>query len=351
MLYVSLCIVLQNMKTGILLINLGTPDSPSTSSVRTYLTEFLNDRRVIDINAIGRFLLVNGIIIPFRSPKSSKLYKEIWTDEGSPIMIHSKAITEKVKGLLDKDKYEVALAMRYRQPSIASALEQMREAMVSKLVVLPMYPQYASSSTGSTIEKVMDLIKSWEIIPEMHIINHFYDNESIINAYVDNAKKYNLADYDHVMFSYHGLPERQILKGSKHYGKDFCELGKCCDSINLRNQYCYRANCAQTTRRMAEKLGIDKAQYTMTFQSRLGKTPWVKPYSDDVLKALASQGKKKILVFSPAFVADCLETINEISVEYQEMFESFGGEHLQLVESLNSGDAFANAIIEMVTQY
>jgi protoporphyrin/coproporphyrin ferrochelatase len=339
------------MKTGILLINLGTPDSPSTSNVRTYLTEFLNDRRVIDINAIGRFLLVNGIIIPFRAPKSSKLYKEIWTDDGSPIMIYSKGITEKVRNLLDKDKYEVALAMRYRKPSIPEALEQMRKAMVSKIVVLPLYPQYASSSTGSTIEKVMDTIKSWEIIPEMHILNHFYDNEQIINGYVENAQQYNLKDYDHVLFSYHGLPERQIIKGSKHYGNDICELGKCCDTINLRNQFCYRANCAQTTRSIVEKLGIDKAQYTMTFQSRLGKTPWVKPYTDKVLESLAKQGKKKILVFSPAFVADCLETINEISVEYQEMFKEWGGEKLQLVESLNTSDGFAKAIVEMTTKY
>jgi protoporphyrin/coproporphyrin ferrochelatase len=339
------------MKTGILLINLGTPDSPSTANVRTYLTQFLNDRRVIDISAIGRFLLVNGIIIPFRAPKSSKLYKEIWTDDGSPIMIHSKALTEKVSNLLDKDKYEVALAMRYRKPSIPEALEKMRQAMVSKIVVLPLYPQYASSSTGSTIEEVMRVIKSWEIIPELHIINHFYDNEKIIAGYVENGKKYNWKDYDHVMFSFHGLPERQIIKGSKHYGNDYCELGKCCETINLRNQFCYRANCVQTANSIASALGIPKDGFKISFQSRLGKTPWVKPYTDDVLKAFAKEGKKKILVFSPAFVADCLETINEISVEYQELFEEEGGEKLQLVESLNSGDTFVNAIVEMVTKY
>jgi ferrochelatase len=334
------------MKKAILLINLGTPDSPSTSNVRTYLTQFLNDKRVIDINAIGRFLLVNLIIVPFRSSKSAKLYKNIWTDKGSPLLLHSIDLQKKLQEELGND-YIVDLAMRYRKPSIAQALERLREQRPESITILPLYPQYASSSTGSTLEEVLRLIKRWEIIPNLKVISKFYDHPAFLNALMVEGKKYNHADYDHVVFSYHGLPERQILKGAAHYGGNTCQMGACCNSITKNNQYCYRANAFETTRQMVKALNIPEGKYTTAFQSRLDNK-WLKPYSDKVIEELAEKGAKKVLVFSPAFVADCLETIYEIGTEYQEIFHEHGGEKVTLVPSLNSSDEWVKAVKEMV---
>ncbi|MDQ3048277.1 MAG: ferrochelatase [Bacteroidota bacterium] len=336
------------MKTGILLINLGTPDSPKTSDVRKYLTQFLNDPRVIDINPIGRFVLVNGIIVPFRSSKSAKLYEKIWTSEGSPLLINS----VKAKELLQKelgDKYQVELGMRYQNPSIETALEKLRAAHVSRIVILPMYPQYASSSTGSSVEEAMRILKQWEVTPSVKVISKFHDHPGFIDACVDRARQYKLEEYDYFIFSYHGLPERHILKGAEHYGSDTCQMGSCCDKITKNNQYCYRANCFATTRELVSRLNLPEGKYESTFQSRLNDK-WIKPYSDKVVEEKAKEGKKKILVFSPAFVADCLETLYEIGTEYEEIFKEHGGEHVQLVESLNDSPVWIKALKDIVLE-
>ena len=335
------------MKTGVLLINLGTPDSPSTGDVRKYLTEFLNDPRVIDISPIGRFFLVNFIIVPFRAAKSAKLYKHIWTKEGSPLLIHGK----KVKELLQKelgDNYFVELGMRYQNPSIASALENLRRQRVEKIIIIPLYPQYASSSTGSSIEKAMSILRKWEVIPSVSIISKFYDRPDFIGAFTEVSKKYLSENYDHFLFSYHGLPERHIRKSDAHYGSnDLCTSGNCCDFTYEKNQYCYRASCFATTRALVKKLNIPEGKYSTSFQSRLNDK-WIKPYSDKVLEELAKKGVKKILVFSPAFVADCLETIHEIGTEYNELFQRYGGEKVQLVESLNASSGWIEALKNMI---
>ncbi|PBQ32625.1 ferrochelatase [Sphingobacteriaceae bacterium] len=336
------------MKKAVLLINLGTPDAPSAGKVGKYLTEFLNDKRVIDINPVGRFILVNLIIVPFRSFKSSKLYQAIWTKEGSPLLLNSILLKEKLQAKLGND-YIVELAMRYQTPGIKSVLEKLRAQRPEKIHVLPLYPQYASSSTGSTLEEVFDKIKGWEVIPNLNIISKFYDHPRFIEALVSQAKKYKIEDYDHVLFSYHGLPERQIRKGSAHYGGDTCQMGACCNSITKNNQYCYRANCFETTRQLVKALNIPADKHTTAFQSRLDNK-WLKPFSDKVVEELANKGAKKVLVFSPAFVADCLETIYEIGTEYQEIFEHHGGEKITLVESLNASDEWVEAVRGMVTE-
>lgn len=333
-------------KTAILLINLGTPDAPSPSKVGKYLTQFLNDKRVIDINAIGRFILVNGIIVPFRSFKSSKLYQAIWTKEGSPLLLNSIALKEKLQKKLG-DQYIVDLAMRYQSPSIKEALERLREARPDKIHILPLYPQHASSSTGSTIEEVLNQIKAWEVIPSLNIISKFYDHPKFIAALVNEAKKNDLEKYDHILFSYHGLPERQIRKASAHYGGNTCQMGACCNSITKNNQYCYRANCMETTRQLVKALNIPEGKYTSAFQSRLD-SKWLMPFSDKVVEDLAKKGAKNVLVFSPAFVADCLETIYEIGTEYQEIFHEHGGEKITLVNSLNANDDWVDAVKEIV---
>ncbi len=238
-------------------------------------------------------------------------------------------------------------SMRYQNPSIESVLEKVRQEKPSDITFVPLYPQYASSSTGSTSELVLKELAKWEVIPNIKIINKFYDNPHYIKAVVKSAEGYDLNSYDHIIFSYHGLPERQIKKASAHYGNNSCHFGKCCDAINENNQYCYRANCMETTRQLVKQLNIAEGKYTSTFQSRLDDK-WLKPYSDKVIAEFGKKGMKKILVFSPAFVADCLETIYEIGTEYNDIFKEHGGESVTLVKSLNDSDVWVNALKEII---
>lgn len=330
-------------KTGVLLINLGTPDSPSVSDVRSYLSQFLNDPRVIDIPWLLRKILVNGIIVPFRAPKSAKVYKKLWTENGSPLLYHSKRVKELLQNELS-DTHDIYLAMRYKNPSIPSVLEEMRRKNYTKLVIVPMFPHYASASTGSALDEVMRVIRAWWVIPEMKIISQYYDHEHYINAFVERGKQYNLNEYDHVLFSYHGLPERQV---DKVYDNDLCKDHDCENEITEDNKYCYKATCYATTRLLAERLGIAKENYTVCFQSRLDKK-WLEPFSDKVVEACAKKGMKKLLVFSPAFTADCLETTIEIGEEYQEIFEEHGGEKVQLVESLNDHPLWIQCLKDLI---
>lgn len=336
------------MKTGILLLNLGTPDSPSVSDVRKYLREFLMDPKVIDINPIGRWFLINGIIVPLRGPKSAKLYEAIWTKEGSPLLFHGIKLKEKLAKALGED-YHVAFGMRYQSPSLKNALLELRDQKVDRIVALPLYPQYSSAATGSTIDAINALTKQITGLPEVKIIERFHHLPEYMDALVDSASGFNYKEYDHVMFSFHGVPERQITKTSNEFGTGKCNFGSCCDVITKENQFCYRANCMQTAYALAERLSIPKENYTICFQSRLGRTPWLQPFSDQVIIDLAKQGKKKILAFSPAFVADCLETIHEIGVEYNELFHEHGGEKVQLVPSLNSSDKWVEALKSILT--
>lgn len=331
-------------KIGVLLINLGTPDSPSVKDVRKYLSEFLNDPRVIDINPIGRFFLVNFIIVPFRAPKSAKIYKELWTESGSPIMIHGISVQKKLQDQLGEN-FDVELAMRYQNPSLDLVLERMRKKNFEKIIILPLFPQYASASTGSAIDKAMKIISSWWVIPELRIISQFWDDEGYINSVIEQAKKYSLDDNDHILFSYHGLPVRQVDK--VYTDNSLCDDHDCEKEITDDNKYCYKAVCYATTRLIAEKMNIPENRYTVCFQSRLDKK-WLEPFSDKVVIQKAKEGAKKLLVFSPAFIADCLETTIEIGTEYQELFEEHGGEKVQLVESLNDHPMWIEALKNMV---
>lgn len=332
-------------KKGVLLVNLGTPDSPEVGDVRKYLDQFLMDERVIDVNIVNRTLLVKGIIVPFRSPKTSKLYKEIWDENGSPLLYFSKIQAAMVQEQLGDD-YHVELAMRYQNPSVSSALDKMKAALVESIRVIPLFPQYASASTGSVIQLVMEIVSKWATIPPLTFVNSFHDNELMIATFAENARKYQPETFDHVLFSFHGLPERQLLK-CDHTGSYCLKKAGCCDTLNDTNKFCYSAQGHDTARLIAAKLNIAREDYTVCFQSRLGKEPWVQPYTTDVLKKLAAEGKKRLLVFSPAFVADCLETIYEITVEYHEEFKTLGGEHVQLVESLNDDPKFIEALVDM----
>ncbi|MEJ1239121.1 ferrochelatase [Chryseolinea sp. T2] len=328
--------------TGVLLVNLGTPDSPAVGDVRPYLSQFLNDPRVIDIPWLSRKVLVNLVIVPFRAPKSSAIYKKLWTDKGSPLLYHSENAGKLLQQSLGPD-FGVHLAMRYKNPSVPDVLEEMRKRNYKTIVVLPMFPQYASASTGSAVQEVMDVISKWWVIPQIKVVSQYYDHPLFIDAFVQRARQYDISSYDHILFSYHGLPKRQV---DKVHLSGVCK-DNCMHEVNEENKFCYRATCYATTRLLAGQLGISSDRYTVCFQSRLDEK-WLQPFSDKVVEECAKKGMKKILVFSPAFTADCLETVIEIGDEYQHLFKENGGDKVQLVESLNDHPTWIKCLEDLV---
>jgi len=330
-------------KPALLLINLGTPNSTSYFDVFRYLREFLMDGRVIDVPYFLRFILVTLIICPIRSFSSGKIYKKLWnlSDGVSPLLKNTEELTNKLNQ--KQNKYTVFYAMRYQKPSIQEALDKIKLSNPSELVILPLFPHYASATSGSVFEEVTQrLSKEW-VIPSFKFISQYYDHPSFIDAWVDAAKDFNFAEYDKVIFSYHGLPNSQV---DKVYQDNQCDGKNCEHEINKENHYCYKATVYETSKLIAEKLSLHRDKYEVTFQSRLTNN-WLEPFSDNVLKAMPAQGIKKVLVFSPAFTADCLETVIEIGDEYQELFIEAGGDRLDYVPSLNFSDAWVQAIIDI----
>jgi protoporphyrin/coproporphyrin ferrochelatase len=332
---------------AVLLVNLGTPDSPEVPDVRRYLREFLMDGRVLDVPFALRWALVNLVIAPFRSPKSAKVYKELWTERGSPLKFYGEDLRDLLQNQLGEG-YKVALAMRYQNPGIEKTLNELKALNPEQIVVVPLFPQYASASSGSVYEKVMEVLTGWQTIPQVQLVGSFFQHPLFLEAFAQIGQKHiEQHDYDYFLFSYHGLPERQIRKGDD---TGTCLKDGCCDSLHPANRLCYRGQCFETTRLLAQKLNLPEGKYGTSFQSRLGRDPWIKPYTDNVLKQLAGEGKKNILTFSPSFIADCLETTIEIGEEYRELFEENGGEHWQLVESLNVHPLWVEALTEIVKE-
>eukprot|EP01012_Entosiphon_sulcatum_P009766 TRINITY_DN15592_c0_g1_i1.p1 TRINITY_DN15592_c0_g1~~TRINITY_DN15592_c0_g1_i1.p1 ORF type:complete len:391 (-),score=62.80 TRINITY_DN15592_c0_g1_i1:36-1208(-) len=328
-------------RVGVMLVNLGTPDSTAVGDVRKYLREFLSDGRVIDIPAALRWALVNLVIAPFRAPSSAALYRKICDPQrGLPLAYHSRDLATKVQESLGDD-YCVELAMRYQSPSLASALARLRAQEIRKLVVVPLFPQYASATTGSVIQRVMELVKDWRVIPSVEFVSNFLEDDKFLAAWEANARQHmNQEGFDHVVFSFHGVPESHLRKES-----DKCKCDdSCCGTYDATNRLCYRAQCFQTSRLLANKLGLAEGAYTVSFQSRLGRAKWVGPYTDHITAELPSKGFKKVLVFSPAFVADCLETTEEVGCQFYEIFKHHGGDRWQLVESLNSSPLFVECV-------
>lgn len=337
---------MENKKTAVLLINLGTPDEPTVTAVRRYLSEFLNDRRVIDIPLVLQKILVNLIIVPFRAPKSTKLYQRLWTEKGSPLLYFSESVETKLQQNLDS-KADVFLAMRYGNPSIGKALAAIKNGNYDRMVILPLFPQYASSTNGTAIQAVIDQVRKWNTIPEINVISQFYDHPAFLDAFAERIQSYQTENYDHVIFSYHGLPNRHLEKNHPN------ESIKTCNCENVLPEFgksCYKAACYQTTRELAKRLNLPKEKYSVSFQSRLSNN-WMTPFTDKTLIDLAKKGNKKILVTAPAFVSDCLETTIEIGFEYKEMFIENGGENLQMVESLNDSPRWINALEEILEPY
>ena len=331
------------MKKALLIVNLGTPNYPSYFSVFKYLRQFLMDGRVININPILRFFLVNFIICPIRSFSSTKIYKQVWdADLGSPLLHNTMKLTEKLRSKLPT--YQVEFAMRYQNPSIEDVLNKILANNPDELIVLPLFPHYAAATTGSVYEEVARIISKKWVVPKINFINQFYDNEKFIDAWVEKAEEFDIDSYDKVIFSYHGVPNSHV---DNVYPDSMCKDHNCETRITEDNKFCYKATTYETTKLLASKLNIDPKNYIVSYQSRL-TNKWLTPFSDEVLKSMPIDGNNNILVFSPAFTADCLETIIEIGDEYQDLFKEEGGENLDYVKSLNYSDLWADAIIDII---
>lgn len=326
-------------KTAVLLVNVGTPDDPTVKSVRRYLSQFLNDRRVIDIFWLVQKILVNIIIVPFRAPKSTKLYKLLWTKKGSPLVYITYGLAKKLQENTS-DEHDFFVAMRYQSPDLKKVLEKIRKMGYEKIIIFSQFPQYASSTSGTIHEKVMQIVKGWYVIPGIEFVDQFYDHPAFIKAFAEKINSYNTEKFDHIIFSYHGLPLRQL---DKVHPKIKCKDCNCDKEFPEYGKYCYRATCYETSRLIASQLKIEEDRYTVSFQSRLSNN-WLEPFTDEVLVSLAKKGVKKVLIAAPSFVADCLETIVELGKEYGDLFIEEGRGTLQMVESLNDSDQWVQAV-------
>jgi ferrochelatase len=330
-------------KIGVLLINLGTPDSPQPRSVYIYLKQFLNDPRVIDIPKLLRYFLVNWIIVPFRFKKSAQAYQQIWGEQGSPLLVNSQELANALAKQLGAD-YQVDFGMRYGNPSIKSAVSKLKSC--EKIITIPLFPQYASASSGSAVEEFLRIISLQWNIPELVITKDFYNNPAFIKAYTETIQ-INLTSKkpDLIIFSYHGLPERHINKSEC---QSTCTRQLACPGMTELNAYCYRAQCYETTRLIAAELNLEPSRYLVTFQSRLGRTPWIQPYTDIELPKLIQKNIRNIAVVCPSFVSDCLETLEEINMRAREQWKELGGKEFTFIPCINTSSTWVNGLVEMI---
>jgi ferrochelatase len=330
--------------TGVLLLQLGTPASPSTGDVRRYLREFLSDPLVIDLSAPARWLLVNTIIAPFRAPKSAAAYQKIWMEEGSPLLFHTEALAGSLRETLGGE-FRVEVGMRYGAPEMQDALARLSDASVDRILAVPLFPHDAQSSSGSAEQRVRELHAALgDGAPPLQVLGSFPTDPGFIGSITEVARPV-LDEFgaDHVLFSYHGLPERHIRKADP--GGSYClESNDCCAALGSANSGCYRAQCHATTRAVAAALGLDPAKVSTSFQSRLGRDPWIQPFTDFVLPELAEAGVRRLAVLCPSFVADCLETVEEIGIRGRDQWLECGGEELALVPCVNSESSWVRAL-------
>ncbi|MDX2188105.1 MAG: ferrochelatase [Opitutaceae bacterium] len=337
-------------KRAVLLVNLGSPNSTSVPDVRRYLREFLGDPRVIDAPAQPfRWLLVNGIIVPFRAPKSAHAYASIWTAEGSPLIVTSRGVREKLAEAVS-GSIDVRLAMRYGAPSIGSVLAEMAAEGITEVLLFPQYPHYAMSSWETVV--VETYARAKEVAPGMRIdcVKPFYRDADYIHALVDVSKPYLDGGYDYVLFSYHGIPVRHLRKADS--SKGHCTVVEnCCETCTPIHETCYRAQCLATTREFVRRAGIPADKHSVSFQSRLVGEPWLSPYTDHELERLAKSGIKRLLVMTPAFVTDCLETLEEISVEGRDTFLEAGGKSFTQIPCLNDQSPYIQFLARRVQEW
>lgn len=333
---------------GVLLVNLGSPKSTNPKDVKVYLDEFLMDERVIDLPYILRAILVKGIILNTRPKKSAEAYSKIWWEEGSPLIVLSKRLQEKIDGFTS---VPISLAMRYGEPSILNGMKELHEKGVDEVLLLPLYPQYAMATTETIIVLAEQLQK--EHFPEMNItgVPPFYNHSDYINVLSRSIEeKLDNVDYEHLLFSYHGVPERHIRKSD--ITKSHCKMdGKCCITPSPAHQFCYKHQCLETTRLVGEKLGLKEGTFSSSFQSRLGFDPWLKPYTDRTIERFGIEGMKKMAIVTPAFVSDCLETLEEIAMEGEEIFEEVGGHEFTVIPCLNDREDWVKTLSRWIDEW
>jgi ferrochelatase len=317
-------------RIGVLVVNLGTPDSPSYFAVQRYLREFLGDRRVINTSRLIWLPLLYGVILPFRPLRTVRKYRKIWLDEGSPLAVYSRRLTEKIGSLLQADsgdRIRVALGMTYGNPSIAGALQLLSEQNVKKLLVLPLYPQYCSSTTGSVFDCTSRALQRRRWLPETRFVNDYYHDAGYVDALAQSILEHwaEVGERSHLLFSYHGIPAAYVADGDP-----------------------YQAHAEATTRMVAARLGLTPGEWSHCYQSRFGSVVWLQPYTEDTLKDLVKRGVRKVTVASPSFAVDCLETLEEVAIEYRDKFLALGGERLTLVPALNDGDRHARVLAGII---
>jgi ferrochelatase len=333
-------------KRAVLLVNLGSPDSTSVADVRRYLREFLGDERVLDLPAPLRWLLLEGIILRTRPKKSAHAYASVWTKDGSPLILTSRSVQEKLAAQVG-DATPVYLAMRYGNPSIASVIARMISDGVDDVLLIPQYPHYAMSSWETVVVKVYAEAARQSPRLRVSCVQPFYEDDDYIEALYTSAKPYLDQPHDHLLFSYHGIPVRHLRKADS--SKAHCTIvADCCNTCSPVQSTCYRAQCFKTTAAFAKRAGLTAGRYSVSFQSRLAGEPWLTPYTDHELERLPATGTKKLLVMTPAFVADCLETLEEISVEGKETFLTAGGTTFQQIPCLNDHPAYISFLRERV---
>lgn len=330
-------------RKGILLLNLGTPDHCDRQSIKRYLKEFLMDPLVVDIPFLFRYLLVQGFILPIRSHRTTEAYKKIWTSQGSPLLVNSLAQQHALSEKLGDD-YRVELGMRYGSPSIANAVDKLKGCR--EINIIPLFPQYSVAATESALQRAYSCIQK-QSFSTIRVLKHFYDDPNYIAALCEQIKStlFNQST-DCLLFSYHGLPERQI----KRSGCPLCPFDQKCPTNKPRTDFCYRAQCYATSELIANTLDLKPNDYRVGFQSRLGKTPWIQPYTDKVLAELAQQGKKNLVIISPSFVADCLETLEEINLGLRSQWLSLGGKSFTYIPCLNTNSHWIDALSVLATQ-
>lgn len=336
------------MSKGVLLVNLGSPDSTDPKDVKRYLDEFLMDERVIDVPYWARTLLVRGIILNTRPKKSAEAYERIWWEEGSPLIVLSERLQAKVDALTS---VPIALAMRYGKPSIKSGLQELHDKGVDEVLLFPLYPQFAMATTETILVLAEELRKKH--FPQMTFtsVPAFYNHEDYIRVLGTSiSESLKGVEFDHLLFSYHGVPKRHIRKSD--ITKSHCKIdGSCCQTPSAAHQFCYRHQCYETTKLVAEYLGLEKGKYSVSFQSRLGFDPWLQPYTDRTIERKGLEGVKNLAIVTPAFVSDCLETLEEIAMEGKEIFEEVGGEKFTVVPCLNDRDDWVRVLSRWIDEW
>ena len=342
------------MSKAVLLLNLGTPSEPTAKGLREFYRYFFSDPFMFDFNSIGRWVLRNLIILPFRAPRIAKDYERIWLAEGSPLEVYAKELQASVQKAFDDDGGDVivANAMAYSRPYVWDAMAELESKGVREILLLPMFPQYSSATTESIFHQVQIAAAKWQEKPQLQFVSDLFEEQAFIEAWSFHIKKQlNTDSVDHVIFSYHGVPERHIRKSDVSNGN--CKMnGKCCFKMGSpQHEFCYRHQCEITTVNVAKKLGLKNGTYSTTFQSRLGFDPWLKPYTDRTIERMGKEGIKKMAIVTPAFVSDCLETLEEIAMEGEEIFHEVGGEQFTVIPCLNDRDDFAQVISNMVNEW